>query len=195
MSRPTSSPAPPTELAQTPSSVAEPTGEPAASEERVDALLDRVAARGTPKAAEADAAAAAARALATLRTVTAMPLALAEGRVRVTLRGAGELEVPLAPEVDEAVVALAIEQRQAVLVEHHDGRDPLCVGAVLTRWPEHLRLRAREVTIEADDQIALRSGQAALRLRGDGDVELLGTRVAQVSRGLFRLVGRVLRLN
>ena len=41
----------------------------------------------------------------------------------------------------------------------------------------------------------LRSGRAALRMRGDGDVELVGSRIATMSRGLYRLVGRVLRLN
>ncbi|MEZ4311015.1 MAG: hypothetical protein R3F14_23480 [Polyangiaceae bacterium] len=41
----------------------------------------------------------------------------------------------------------------------------------------------------------LRAGRAALRLREDGDVELVGSRISAASRGLFRIVGRILRLN
>ena len=34
-----------------------------------------------------------------------------------------------------------------------------------------------------------------MRIREDGDVEIVGSRIAAMSRGLFRLVGRVLQLN
>ena len=51
------------------------------------------------------------------------------------------------------------------------------------------------LTIDAAEELVLRAGRAALRLREDGDVELVGSRISAASRGLFRLVGRILRLN
>jgi hypothetical protein len=39
------------------------------------------------------------------------------------------------------------------------------------------------------------AGRGAIRIRGDGDIEIVGSRISAASRGLFRLVGRILRLN
>jgi hypothetical protein len=64
-----------------------------------------------------------------------------------------------------------------------------------TRLPEVVTLRAAEVEIDASRSLTLRSGRAGLRLRADGEVELVGSRISAASRGLMRLVGRVLRLN
>ena len=71
----------------------------------------------------------------------------------------------------------------------------MVVGVVQRRVPETLELRAATVIIEAEREIVLRAGRSALRIREDGDVELVGGRVLAMSRGLFRIVGRVLRLN
>ena len=76
------------------------------------------------------------------------------------------------------------------------GAVPIVVGMVQTKAaPETLELRADRIVIEAGKELLLRSGRGALRIREDGDVELVGSRISTVSRGLFRVVGKILRLN
>jgi hypothetical protein len=82
-----------------------------------------------------------------------------------------------------------------VLVEHVDGELPLVVAVLQTRMPEHVHLRGGKIELEAEEEVLLRAGRAGFRLRKDGDVELVGSRISAASRGLFRLVGRILRLN
>jgi hypothetical protein len=60
---------------------------------------------------------------------------------------------------------------------------------------ERVEVHGKEVHIRAEDQVVIRAGDAALKLQSDGDVEMIGTRILAKSRGLFRLVGRALRLN
>ena len=69
------------------------------------------------------------------------------------------------------------------------------VGVLQTRSPREIHLKAAVVHIEGDEEVLIRSGRAALRIRQDGDVEIVGSRIHAASRGLFRLVGRILRLN
>jgi hypothetical protein len=69
------------------------------------------------------------------------------------------------------------------------------VGVLQTRIPRELTLKADKIHIDARHELLLRSGRGAMRIRQDGDVELVGSRISAMSRGLFRLVGRVLRLN
>ncbi len=56
-------------------------------------------------------------------------------------------------------------------------------------------LSAGTVTIEGEREVMIRAGRSAIRLREDGDIEIVGSRISAASRGLFRLVGRILRLN
>lgn len=100
----------------------------------------------------------------------------------------------VAPEVDLKLLALALRNRDSVLIES-DGERLWLVGILQVRLPERIEVRAREVLIEADQELTLRSGRAGARLRKDGDVELVGSRISAASRGLFRIVGRILRLN
>ena len=117
-------------------------------------------------------------------------------RAKITLRGQREaVEAAIAPEVDPGVVADAVETGDAVLVEVVEGEGPLVVGVLHTRRPRVLRLRAATIEIEGEEEVVLRSGRGALRLRADGDVEVVGSRISAASRGLFRIVGRILRLN
>lgn len=101
----------------------------------------------------------------------------------------------LAPEVDRDLVEQAMNQKDAVLVETEPGSVPLVVGVLQTRSPREIHLKAAVVHIEGDEEVLIRSGRAALRIRQDGDVEIVGSRIHAASRGLFRLVGRILRLN
>jgi hypothetical protein len=120
-----------------------------------------------------------------------------EGRdVKLTWRGqAGDVAGAIADEVDVALIRRALERREAVLVETAPEAVPLVVGVVQTRLERNVELRGETITIDAEREVLLRAGRAAVRLREDGDLEIVGSRIAAMSRGLFRIVGRVLRLN
>lgn len=103
--------------------------------------------------------------------------------------------VPIADFVEDSLLVHAQTTRQRVLVES-DGRGHLCVvGMLQVRVPEVNHLTGRVIEISASESLTLRSGRAGLRLRADGDVEVVGSRISAASRGLLRLVGRALRLN
>ena len=71
---------------------------------------------------------------------------------------------------------------------------PLVVGVLHTRRPRAIRLKAATIEIEGDEEVLVRAGRGALRLRADGEIEVVGSRISAASRGLFRIVGRILRL-
>jgi hypothetical protein len=98
-------------------------------------------------------------------------------------------------DVDHEVIQEAFESGDRVLCEPDEEGNPIVVGVVRARKPDTLKISARKIEIEGDEELLLRSGKGALRLREDGDVELIGSRISAASRGLFRLVGRMLRLN
>jgi hypothetical protein len=127
---------------------------------------------------------------------TAEVLGLKGGRASLRIRGVDEpVFADLDRGVSPAVVEQAVAQGDRVLLEQVAGAAPVVVGVVQTRVPEELYLRAKRIHIEGDEEVLLRSGRGAMRVRQDGDVELVGSRISAMSRGLFRLVGRVLRLN
>ncbi|WP_437964698.1 hypothetical protein WMF04_34180 [Sorangium sp. So ce260] len=129
-------------------------------------------------------------------TRTARVLGVAGRSATIVLRGAtAPLEAELAEEVDPEVIADAQANGDSVLVECCDGEAPLVVAALATRKPRELRLRAATIHIEGDEEVLLRSGHGAVRIRQDGEVEVIGSRISAASRGLFRIVGRILRLN
>jgi hypothetical protein len=114
----------------------------------------------------------------------------------VQLRGDdGPVDVELDPDVDAAVVAEALENGDRVMVESDERGELALVGVLRCRIPEKLKISAATIEIEAEREVVLRSGRAALRLREDGEIDLVGSRISAASRGLFRLVGRMLRLN
>jgi hypothetical protein len=114
----------------------------------------------------------------------------------VALRGDDEpREVPLDSEVDAAIVAEALETGERVLVEADEEGQLAVVGVLRSRVPEKLVLRANVIELDADQEVLLRSGKGAVRIREDGDIEVVGSRISAASRGLFRLVGKMLRLN
>ncbi len=127
---------------------------------------------------------------------TARVAELSPTAVSIVLRGQRTaVAAELAEGVERDLVAQAKKNRDAVLVEVEAGSVPLIVGVIQTRIPREVVLKADKVTIEGDREVLLRSGRAAVRLREDGDVELVGSRILAMSRGLFRIVGRILRLN
>ncbi|MFO0616106.1 MAG: hypothetical protein U0414_26160 [Polyangiaceae bacterium] len=113
----------------------------------------------------------------------------------VTVRGGLEIEVELDDGVDPELVARASRSGDRVLLEEDPELGAVIVGVLQTRLPETLELKANHIVIDAESEVTIRSGKAGMRLREDGDVELVGSRIVTMSRGLFRLVGRMLRLN
>lgn len=123
-------------------------------------------------------------------------VSLDKRRATVTFRGhSAPVEADIAPEVEDGLLALALRQGDGVLVEVFEGDKPIIVGMLQTKLPHEVHVKADVIHLEAAKELVLRAGRAALRLREDGDVELVGTRISASSRGLFRLVGRILRLN
>lgn len=112
-----------------------------------------------------------------------------------TVRGGVDIEAFLDDGVDPALIAKAAESGDRVLLEEDADLGAVIVGVLQTRLPETLELKARNIVIDAENEVTIRSGKAGMRLREDGDVELVGSRIVTMSRGLFRLVGRMLRLN
>jgi hypothetical protein len=110
-------------------------------------------------------------------------------------RHAAPIQAELDDGVDREVIERALTNGDLVLVEIDPEIGPVVMGVVQRRIPERLELRGETVVIEADREVLLRAGRAAARLREDGDVEIVGSRILTMSRGLFRIVGRVLRLN
>jgi hypothetical protein len=167
-----------------------------AADARLEELLEKVDA--TPSVAVPSTAPAPAvdpsAALAAVPMRTAQPLAIDRGLVLLRA-GSTEAAAELAPHVSPEVVSLAIANGDAVLVECPPGETPRVVGVLQTRVPDQIVLRARAIQLDAEEEVLVRSGRAALRVRKDGDVELVGSRISAMSRGLFRLVGRMLRLN
>jgi hypothetical protein len=153
----------------------------------LEGLLEKVAEPGAVSALTRDD-----RAAPGLRTARVLSL---KGRIaEVAWRGRTEpVEAELAAEVDRDLVLAAIEDKATVLVE--TGSPHVVVGLLQTRVPRELKLKAGTVTVEGEQEVLIRSGRAALRLREDGDIEIVGSRISAASRGLFRLVGRILRLN
>jgi hypothetical protein len=122
-----------------------------------------------------------------------------EGKTRrasILARGANvPVLAEIAPDVDLEVIEDARANGDAVFVEVCDGEPPLITAALRTRRPRELRLRGEKISIEGSKEVLLRSGFGALRIQESGDIELVGGTVNAVSRGLFRLVGRLVRLN
>jgi hypothetical protein len=109
-------------------------------------------------------------------------------------RGSSELvAADIASGVEAELIEECAAEHGSVLVE--PGPPATIVGVLQTRRPRDLKLRAKKIEIEGESEVVLRAGRSALRLREDGDIELVGSRIHAASRGLFRLVGRILRLN
>jgi hypothetical protein len=158
---------------------------PAAAERtEVDALWSRVDAPAPERVAAAG--------IPALRAAKVVRL---QGRAATLLVGADEVAAKLAPDVDPELVALAIKNGDRLLVECEPGLVPVVVGVLQTKVPRELLLKAETIRIEGQREVTILSGRAAMRMRQDGDLELVASRISAASRGFFKLVGRMLRLN
>lgn len=164
------------------------TREAEAGDEALEALMEHVAPVRTDAPARSPSVAPGLR-TARLRSY--------EGRdAAIVWRGQlGPVDALIDESVDLALMKRAVEEGSSVLVEVAPGSEPVVVGVLQTRLPSAVELRGETITIEAEREVLIRAGRSAVRLREDGDVEIVGSRISAISRGLFRIVGRVLRLN
>lgn len=113
----------------------------------------------------------------------------------VSVLGADGAEwVEIAPHVDGGLVDRAMTERSLVLLGEWNAQAHI-IGLIQTRLPDQTLITGKNIVVEASEQLTLRSGRAAIALRSDGALEMVGTRIAATSRGVFRLIGRALRLN
>ena len=174
--------------------------EVAEADQRLQELLDKVADPAVTGADQASGAVAEAPGatvdLAGVAMRTGTPLRVLGRRVELRVRGLAEpVEGQLGPGVSAELVAQAARNGDAVVLECVAGEPALVVGVLQTRIPAELTIKADKIHLEGAQEVLLRSGRGAMRIRQDGDVEIIGSRISAMSRGLFRLVGRVLRLN
>lgn len=123
-------------------------------------------------------------------------LSVTQRTASVLVRGEEQpRQVGLDPDVDGSVVLEALENGERVMVEEDEEGALVVVGVLRSRQPDKVKITASVVEIEGEREVLIRSGKGALRIRDDGDIEIVGSRISAASRGLFRLVGRILRLN
>jgi hypothetical protein len=166
-------------------------------DDTIDRLLERVSAEPAAPPSER-------RAVKPVRPPEPAVAGLRTARIVTAAGRAAEIQfrgerapsiAAVADEVESEVLQQAAKNRDSVLVEVTPGAPPLIVGIVQTRMPRNISLKGATVEIEAEREILLKTGRGALRIREDGDIELVGSRILAMSRGLFRIVGRMLRLN
>jgi hypothetical protein len=117
-----------------------------------------------------------------------------EESVAVSMLDGRKTRAKVLAQVDRSVLEDAIADRQLVLLATSDGQLTV-IGSICTRKPKKLKLEAEHLELTGTKSVLLKAGRAALELRQDGNVELVGSRISAASRGLFRIVGRMLRLN
>src|ERR1700679_285516 len=112
-------------------------------------------------------------------------VSVSAGAALIEWRGGLRVGAVLAPGLELELLEQVVDDFARVLVE--EGPPPLVVGVLQTRRPRELKLSAGTVTIEGEHEVMIRAGRAAIRLREDGDIEIVGSRISAASRGLFRL--------
>jgi hypothetical protein len=173
--------------AQTAPSASESSPAPREEEARIDALFAQIDAHEAESPAPDP---------GTFSLRSARVLHQERQRALVRFRGSpADVPALIAPEVDPELIGRAVKNGDSVLLECERGRPPLVVGVLQTRIPRELVLDADKVRIEGREELTLVSGRAGVRLRKDGDLEMVATRISAASRGFFKLVGRMLRLN
>jgi hypothetical protein len=107
-------------------------------------------------------------------------------RLAISDLGMAELlDEPEAPEV-------------LLVFEDNDRARPIIVGRVRERLPSagiEIHLRGRRFTVETDEEVELRCGDAKLRITRDGKVVVLGNDVVSRARRGNRIKGGTVNIN
>ena len=125
-----------------------------------------------------------------------------EGRLFVDFPGntLGPVAAKLAvSEMEIADLIDSAEGTEILLVfENNDKSQPIIVGRVRDRLPSegaHIYVRGRRFTVDADEEIELRCGEAKLLISRDGKIVVLGNDVLSRARCRNRIKGGTVNIN
>jgi hypothetical protein len=115
--------------------------------------------------------------------------------------GSQVMPAKLDPSVHPTVVEGACARRERVLVEEGEGGALVVIGALRTQptpgvdAAESYAIKAKRISLEADEELSLTAQTAAVVLRAIGEVETYAERILSRAEGVHKIVGRMLRLN
>ena len=125
-----------------------------------------------------------------------------EGRCYVDFPGnvAGPIAAKLALTDTATAELLSYPRGTEVLLVFEDNElaRPVIIGKVRDRLPEagiEIHIRGRRVTVETDEEIELRCGDAKLRISRDGKVVVLGNDVVSRARRENKIRGGTVNIN
>lgn len=106
----------------------------------------------------------------------------------------------LGPIAARTVIASAVQGDTVLLLfDQGDPARPIIIGVVRDTFeqsfPRRLKLAAREILIEAADEVSLRSGDSSLTLRRDGKAVLKGKDVVSRASRTNRIKGATVQIN
>ena len=115
--------------------------------------------------------------------------------------GSSLVPATLDSSVHPVVIEGARARRERVLVEEaNDGSLVILGGLRAQPTPgidaaEAYSIKAKRVSVEAEEEISLSTQAAALAIRAVGEVETFAERIISRAEGVHKIVGRMLRLN
>jgi hypothetical protein len=115
--------------------------------------------------------------------------------------GSALVPATLDPSVHPVVIEGARARRERVLVEEAADGSLVVLGALRAQptpgidAAEAYSIKAKRVSVEAEEEISLSAQTAALALRAVGEVETYAERIISRAEGVHKIIGRMLRLN
>ncbi len=115
--------------------------------------------------------------------------------------GSALLPATLDPSVHPVVIEGARARRERVLVEEAEDGSLVVLGALRAQptpgidAAETYAIKAKRVSLEAEEELSLSARTAALVLRAIGEVETHAERIVSRAEGVHKIIGRMLRLN
>jgi hypothetical protein len=131
---------------------------------------------------------------------TALVHAITETGIVLQL-GSALVPATLDPSVHPVVIEGARARRERVLVEEAADGSLVILGALRAQptpgidTAEAYSIKAKRVSVEAEEEISLSAQTAALAIRAVGEVETFAERIVSRAEGVHKIIGRMLRLN
>jgi hypothetical protein len=131
---------------------------------------------------------------------TALVREMTEAGVVLEL-GSALVPATLDPSVHPVVIEGARARRERVLVEEAADGSLVVLGALRAQptpgidAAEAYSIKAKRISVEAEEEISLSAQTAALAVRAIGEVETYAERIISRAEGVHKIIGRMLRLN